>query len=73
MASCRNPENKVDFFTATNISATEFDVSLIFYEVTSEEINWNLTPINFLGIFVAVIYARAFCHSFEPMAGKGAA
>lgn len=47
-----------------------FNVSLIFLAAGMLEINWNLTPIKLLGIFVAVNYASTPYQSFEPWRGR---
>jgi ABC-type bacteriocin/lantibiotic exporter with double-glycine peptidase domain len=43
-----------------------FNMSLIIFAAVMLKINWNLTLINLLGIFVAVNYASTPYQSFEP-------
>ena len=47
-----------------------FNMSLIILAAVMFKINWNLTPINLLGIFVAVNYASTPYQSFEPWRGR---
>jgi hypothetical protein len=50
----------------TVLLAIFFNVSLIIFTAFMLKTNWNLTPINLLGIFVAVNYASTPYQSFEP-------
>jgi hypothetical protein len=42
------------------------DLSPIDKNMEIEEINWNLTPINLLGVLVALHYPRSSLASFSP-------
>lgn len=60
-ASLKNLEIIALAVAHAKLIAIVFDVSLILLKVGSLEINWNLTLINFLGIFVALNYAPLSC------------